>query len=281
MGQTTLQQLRTMEDSLVVLADSFYNPNILPDERPFTNERFIKHLIRALKVADSYNYPFDSLATRINILSSPDNTFRMFNWSVSSEEMNMRYYCAIQLKDEQLKLYGLVDISGDIAKTSEDTVLSNGKWYGALYYKIIPHDVDGKTYYTLIGKNSAGVLTNRKVLDPMYFADNGPVFGAPIFNIRSQARPTERINRYVIEYKKQSQASMNWDPELNVICFDRLVSETNDPARKYTYVPSGQYDGFRWIDGYWTLIQDLIPVDVLGDGKAPVPQPNGGRIQQK
>ena len=107
--------------------------------------------------------------------------------------------------------------------------------------------------------------------------ENGPVFGAQIFNIRSQNNPDQRVQRFILEYKKQVQASLNWEEENKVIYFDRLESETNDPGRKYTYVPSGQYDGFRWVDGYWNFIQDLIPVDALKDGAAPVPQPYKGR----
>jgi hypothetical protein len=60
---------------------------------------------------------------------------------------------------------------------------------------------------------------------------------------------------------------------MQLVYFDRLASDVNDPNRKYTYVPSGQYDGFKWEGDQWQFKQDLIPVQDLGDGKAPDGQP--------
>jgi hypothetical protein len=70
---------------------------------------------------------------------------------------------------------------------------------------------------------------------------------------------------------------MNWDAELNAIFFDKLVSQVNDPNRKYTFVPTGQYDGFRWGNDQWNYVEDLIPVDPLKDGQAPSPNPVKGK----
>jgi hypothetical protein len=70
---------------------------------------------------------------------------------------------------------------------------------------------------------------------------------------------------------------MNWDAELGAVYFDKLASESNDPNRKYTFVPTGEYDGFKWNDGHWDYVQNLIPLDVLKDGDAPAPQPYKGR----
>jgi hypothetical protein len=266
------KQLKAVEDSLVVMTDSVYHA-FLPDDRAIYNEKFVKQLVRVLKTPNSFDYGFDSLAQRINIIYPQDRSFRIFNWSVSTNDVTQRYYGAIQLPGEQLKLYGLVDCSSDLGRLAEDSVLKNGKWYGALYYKIIENKVEGESVYTLLGKNATSAISNKKVMDPLTITPTGPVFGASIFNVRSQSRPNDRINRFVIEYKKQVQASLNWDNEMRAIFFDKLVSDVNDPNRKYTYVPSGQYDGFRWVDGYWNYIQDLIPIDVLKDGDAPTPVP--------
>lgn len=77
----------------------------------------------------------------------------------------------------------------------------------------------------------------------------------------------------MLEYKKEVAASMNWSNELNAIVFDKLVSQMNDPNRKYTFVPSGQYDGFRWDKGQWNYVQDLIPAQTFKDGELPSPKP--------
>jgi hypothetical protein len=266
------RQLKQMEDSLVTIADSMYN-SYLPDERPDFCIKFVKHLVRALKVPNSYDYPFNALKKKINIIAPDDNAFRIFNWQVIPEVSQVRYYGAIQAASESLKLYPLVDYTTELGKSAEDSVLTNSKWFGALYYRILTNDVDGHKVYTLFGLNSSSPVSNRKVMDPLSFTEHGAVFGAPIFNVSSQAIPNQRINRFIIEYKKQVQASLNWDDELKMVYFDKLVSQANDPNRKYTYVPSGQYDGFRWAGGTWNYVQDLIPVQNFKDGEAPDPKP--------
>lgn len=270
-AQDGFQQIKTIEDSLLITADSMYN-GFMPEVRSIYNEKFIKQLVRVLKNPNSFNYPFDSLGTKINIIYPEDKSFRIFNWTVPAD-VTTRYYGAIQMPGEQLKLYPLIDCSTELGKLSEDTVLTEGRWYGALIYRIMKNDLQDKSVYTLFGKNASSPISNKKLMDPMTLTDKGPVFGAPIFNVRSQARPNDRVNRFIIEYKKDVQASLNWDNELNIVFFDKLVSQVNDPNRKYTYVPSGAYDGFRWIDGYWNYLQDIIPVEALKDGQAPTPIP--------
>lgn len=270
--QDNSRQMQASEDTLVGLADSMYNA-FIPDDRALYTEKFVKTLVSTLKNPNSFDYKFDKLKEKINILYPEDKSFRMFNWMVVTSEVDTRYYGALQMNSEKLKLYPLIDYSSKLGRGAEDSILTDGKWMGAMYYRIMKQEVEGQEVYTLFGKNSANVISDKKILEPMTITPKGLVFGAPIFNVRSETNPNERIKRFIIEYKKGVQASMNWDNELQAIFFDKLVSEQNDPNRKYTYVPSGQYDGFRWINDSWNYTKDLIPIDVLEDGKAPVPSP--------
>lgn len=265
-GSPTIAQL---EDSLVTSADSMYSA-FLPDTRIKYSERFARQLVQALKIPDSWNYKFEKLNTKINILYPEDQAFRMFNWEIAPTEETRRYYGAIQLPSTTLKLYGLVDYSQQLGKAEEDTVLSGGKWYGALYYRIHTETVEGQPIYVLFGRNAGGRNSTKKLLEPLHFEAAGPVFGAPVFNIRSQARPAERVNRFIVEFKKDVQAGMNWDPAQRIIYFDHLVSQVNDPARKYTYVPSGQIDGFRFNGNSFDFVQDIVRIVPRKDGEAPI-----------
>lgn len=264
--------IQQIEDSLIVTADSMYVAT-MPEERLAQSEQFARQLVRALKMPQSWSYPFEKLGQKINILYPDDKAFRIFNWAIAPNENIRRYYGAIQLPGDQLKLYGLVDYSNELGKGAADSVLAGGKWMGGLYYRIIAKEVDGRTLYTLFGHNMASLVSTRKFLDVLEITATGPVFGAPIFGVRSENFPARKVNRFVLEYKKDVQASMNWDAEMNAIFFDRLASQVNDPNRKYTYIPSGQYDGFRWGGKEWLFVQDLIPVLQLKDGEAPVGQP--------
>jgi hypothetical protein len=226
-------------------------------------------LIRALKMPSSYNYPFNKLKDRVNLIYADDKSFRMFNWVIAApNENNRRYYGAVQLPGEKLKLYGLVDYSDKMNASPEDSVLTEGKWFGALYYRIMTNEVDGQPVYTLFGVNESNPISKRKILDAMVMTERGPKFGAPIFGLTSK-KTNQPINRFVLEYKKNVQVSLNWDDDRKAIYYDRLASEQNDPNRKYTFVPSGQYDGFRWQGEKWVHQKDLIPVQELKDGQAP------------
>jgi hypothetical protein len=263
-----IEKLKIMEDSLVVTADSMFQA-FIPDVRVGYSERFVRQLVRALKIPGSAFYRFDSLGKLISIIYADDNAFRMFNWEITPNNITKRYYGAIQMPSEQLKLYGLLDYSEQLGNGAEDSVLTGGKWFGALYYRIMSVDVQGQKVYTLFGYNGSAQLTSRKVLDALTFTDRGVRFGAPIFGVASRNFPKQRVARFILEYKKGVQASMNWDSTHNVIIFDKLVSLTNDPGRKYTYAPSGGYDGFRWQNGNWAYLQDLIPVQVMREGEEP------------
>lgn len=271
-AQEGFEKMQQIEDSMLLTADSMYH-TFIPDERGVYVERFVKQLVEALKQPNSWAYEFPKLKEVINITYPDDKAFRIFNWGIAPTEVTRRYYGAIQMPDEELKLYPLFDYSSKLDKCIEDTVLTKGKWFGGIIYRIIPHDVDGEMVYTLFTMNASSPISTKKTLDPMIITEDGVVFGAPIFKYNSPCNPEKRINRFLIEYKKDVQASMNWDADFNAIFFDRLVSQVNDPNRKYTYVPSGQYDGFRWKGDSWTFVENLIPIDIREDGEAPVPNP--------
>lgn len=269
-----LRELKALEADLIRATDSMYSAPI-PDMRADYCAQFVKLLVRTLKIPNSYEYPFDSLATKINIIYPDDKSFRIFNWNIAPTNITRRYYGAIQVPGEQLKLYPLVDYTYELGKGAADSVLTDGKWLGCLYYNIITHEVNGQKIYTLFGLNASNSVSNRKVLDPMVISPAGPVFGAPIFSVPRDVNPNGRINRFILEYKKDAQAAMNFDKDMDAIYFDRLISEVNDPNRKYTYVPSGQYDGLRWQNERWVFVPDIISIEIRKDGDVPNIQPAG------
>lgn len=271
-AQGETNRISSMEDSLLVTADSMYHA-FIPDFRIEYTERFVKQLVQTLKQPGSWNYDFPKLKEVINIMYPEDKSFRIFNWVIAPTEVTRRYYGAIQLPSESLKLFPLIDYSSEIKNCAEDTVLTKGKWYGGLIYRIIPQKADGETIYTLFSLNASSPISNKKILDPMILTDTGVIFGAEIFEHQSSCNSVKPVNRFILEYKKEVQVSMNWDNEFNAIYFDRLVSQVNDPNRKYTYVPSGQYDGFKWKGDKWSFVRNLIPIDIREDGQAPVPNP--------
>ena len=263
-----MEKLHIMEDSMMVTIDSMYEA-YLPDTHIGYSERFIRQLIKTLKIPNSYLYPFDKIKEKINVIYADDNAFRIFNWSIDKSEIFKRYYGAVQLPEEKLKLYGLTDYTDQLGKGAEDSVLTHGKWMGALYYRIMSAEVEGQKIYTLFGFTESSPVSNKKILDPLIVTDSTITFGAPIFGVGSKNFPKQRINRFILEYKKGMQVGMNWDNEKKMIVFDDLVSQVNDPNRKYTYVPSGQYNGFQWGNEMWNYLMNIMPITELQDGQAP------------
>lgn len=263
-----MEKFHIMEDSMLITVDSMAEA-FLPDTHIMYSERMVRQLVRTLKLNGSYYYPFTKLKDKINIIYSDDDAFRIFNWSINTSEVTHRYYGAIQMNQPTLKLYGLSDLSEEIVKGGQDSILTGGRWFGALYFKILGHEVQGRKYYTLFGFSEEGIVSNKKLLDVLSFTDHGIEFGAPIFGLASSDIQNKPINRFILEYKKGVHVSMNWDAEKQLIVFDDLASEVNDPNRKYTFVPTGQYNCFRWQGDNWTFIPNFMPVQILDDGQAP------------
>lgn len=278
-AQKPFAELKQVEDSMLFTADSMYHA-FIPDDRAGYTERFIKQLVEALKYDNSWSYEFPKLKELINIIYPEDRSFRIFNWAIAPTEHTRRYYGAVQLPGEELKLFPLIDYTSKIKDCLEDTVLTDGKWLGGLIYRVMPREVDGETVYTVFSLNASSPISNKKMLDPMIVTEDGVTFGAPIFEYNSPCHPEKLINRFVIEYKKEVQASMNWEEEFSAIYFDKLVSQVNDPNRKYTYVPSGSYDGFKWKGDKWSYIQNLIPIEIREDGEAPAPKPQSKKEKE-
>ena len=65
---------------------------------------------------------------------------------------------------------------------------------------------------------------------------------------------------------------MNYDREMDMIVYDHLISEDNTPDKKYTLVPDGDYEGFKWVNGKWQHVDKVFDFK-LKDGQAPVPEP--------
>lgn len=268
-----MRMLKAQEDSLKyfshkMIFDSFASTRFHYDSV------FIKSLVRALKTPYSFEYPFDSILT-VSRLYAPDSSFRIFTWQLQRDESYYRQEGAIQMKtkDGSLKLFGLLDAS-DFTGDPTDSVRSNRNWIGAIYYNIIMKEYKGKKYYTLLGYDDNNLLTTRKWIEVLTFNSKGePVFGGDYFVYKDdELKPLQPVDRFLLEYKKDARARLNYDPDLKEIVFEHLISESNEPQKRYTLIPDGDYEGFKWENGKWVHIDKLFNQQ-LKDGQAPRPQP--------
>ncbi len=262
------EKLKLYEDSLHKLTDTILDGST-QYARQTSSYAFIKILVRALKMPDSFTYPFDSLK-RISILTPPDKSFRIFSWELLLDDNEgYRYFGAIQMNNKKLELIPLFDYSAHIINI-EDTITDNKKWFGVLYYNLVENKFFGKKYYTLFGWYGNNDSSTKKVIDVLTFKNNKPVFGAPVFDIKTKDK-SQTVDRFVIEYKKDASAHLNYDKDYKKIIYDHLVPENPGSEGVYrTYVPDGTYEGFKFRRGKWRYIENVFTSKNKG---VPFPKP--------
>ena len=245
-----IKQLQNYEDSLTSLGKKIINDDT-EMERINSNRAFIKTLVSALKIPNSFLYPFDSVKS-VSIINSPDNRFRIISWPIIYDDGSYRFYGTIQINTGgNLKMFPLNDYSPDL-KNPEDSITDNLKWFGAEYYRIIPV-YSPKLYYVLLGWKGNTVKSTKKVIEVLSFKDDKPVLGLPVFAGNGKTR-----KRVVFEYTRQVSMWLNYVPDQNLIVFDHLSPP--DPKLKNqhdTFGPDLSYDGYKLKDGKWVYVDNL------------------------
>lgn len=267
-----LPSLKIKEDSLATLCNQIVNGRDAAT-RFRTDSIFTRTLVRTLVTPYSFYYPLDSLQT-ISRLYAPDSSFRIITWQVIADEGIIRRHGAIQINtpDGHLKLLPLIDRS-NIIDHPTDTIAGNDYWIGNIYYRIIYKKVLAKKYYFLLGYDEHTVRSTKKWIDVLSFDAQGkPVFGAPVFSFAEDRPPHPMQTRFSIEFKKDTRARIQYDEEMDMIIYDHLISESNEPEKNYTLVPDGDYEGFKWKAGRWIHVTKVFN-QKLKDGEAPTPTP--------
>lgn len=267
LNSATKKQLVAVEDSLKNLSRTMVFSKSTA-ERFRADSSFIRTLMRALKLPYSFEYSFDSVS--VSNLMAPDSSFRIITWQLKKDEYTILQKGVIQknTNDGSLVRFPLFDNSMFTSKPA-DSIRSANNWIGAIYYKIIKKTHLGKNYYTLLGFDEYTVNTNRKWIEVLSFDTNGqPVFGGPLFSFEQDSIKKPAQVRYAIEYKKEAKAYMSFDLELDLLIVDHLISETDEPEKKFTYIPDGDYEGFKWKDGKWIHIDKVFDFQ-LKDGESP------------
>ncbi|MEO5685393.1 MAG: hypothetical protein ABIQ88_22290 [Chitinophagaceae bacterium] len=273
------------EDSLKVFADSMINAETA-GRRFFADSQFVKTFVRTLKITNSFSFPFDSLPT-VSKLYPKDSSFRIFTWQLKKDEYMYYQKGAIQMKtaDGALRLFPLFDASMFTGKP-QDSLRTRKNWIGAIYYRIVQKEFNGKKYYTLLGFDDYTVSSNRKWMEVMSFDEQTgePVFGGPVISFKDDtAKVKPVLNRFSIEYKKEARTLFNYNPEMDMIIYDHLISESEEPARKETYIPDGDFEGFRWENGQWVHVDKVFNFK-LKEGEVPQEatiKDDGGNINEK
>ncbi|MCB9301588.1 MAG: hypothetical protein H6566_13145 [Lewinellaceae bacterium] len=263
-AEADLAFLQEMEDTLSLLAYAVVNDS-LAEHRFGTCREMIPRLVKALKVENSFQYPFESLKS-VSIQYPRDSSFRIFTWQLYVDENDYRYYGAIQMNTPELKLYPLIDRSFKV-EDPESAVLAPDNWYGAVYYNLLGFDTpDGAKAYLLFGFDGDSFFRKRKLIDVLRFGPDGPVFGAPVF----VQEGNQRKQRVVLEYSAEVSTRCNYDELLEMIVFDHLIEMDGPYGEGPTHYPDGSYEAYKLQGGLWVHIDKVF--DQVSD-EAPRPAP--------
>jgi hypothetical protein len=186
---------------------------------------------------------------------SPDEKLKIYNWNVPYEAGYHVYHCFLQHKTKDSLMTFELDDKSEKIESPEDSLLNKNNWYGALYYNIIPKKGRfGQTYYTLLGYDLNDYLTNKKVVDVLYFDKNKqPVFGANIF--KNQRNITKRL---IFEYAEFATMTLQYEEEKDMIVYDHLSpSKPKYEGQREFYGPDFSYDGLKFENGIWNTYFDL------------------------
>ena len=257
--EKAVKTLDVYRDSLNLITKNLYSSTTDSTKR-LHNKELIDLINRMLHMRGVFDYYFDSVKD-IGILTSSDKTFRIYTWNVPLEDGTHEYFGFIHAKQthvrkvglfkkiyiESYKIFPLIDISQKIAN-AENYIGDHKRWYGMLYYNIIPKKNNKKVYYTLLAWDGNDKFSQKKIIDVLTFDNKGnPVFGGSVFNT-----PKGTKKRIVLEYSATCTISLKYNKSKDSIVFDHLVpTEPQLEGQFQYYCTDFTYDGFGFKNGKW------------------------------
>lgn len=252
-AQQSNKKLDVFQDSLIRISTATIAAET-DIKKTASNSTFVKTLVEALKMPNSFSYPFDSLKN-VSVIKSPDKSFRILSWYVQQENGTYRYFGTIQMNtgNGPLKLYPLIDQTDNI--TDANAVINNQKWFGARYYEMVAvTSGNRKPYYVLLGWKGNTPSTTKKVIEILSFDQEQVIFGAPVF----EGKELKEKNRVIFEYTKSNAMTLKVDQKAGMIVFDHLAPFNSEMIGKYEFYGSdGTFDGFKIISGKLKLQEGL------------------------
>ncbi len=217
----------------------------------------------------SFSHAFDLLRhTTVAIASHPNSNVRIFSFNVIQKSGVFVHYGIIQRKGKrENKIWALKDTTSALPKNFQEQTIENPQWVGALYYQLIPISKPYKDHYIVIGFDGNNKNSNRSYLDVLWFEEEEPRWGKPLF--RESIEDPSPENRWIWEYHKSVKMLLRFEPEKNMIVMDEFgPSYPQAKGNFFLYIPTGDYSAFIPNKaGYWVL----KPIDItdFGQGEAP------------
>lgn len=245
----SLAEIKQLSDSIVRgSSDSLKNS---------CNERLLVLLDSLLYNKETFTTNFDS-AKSISVITSPDKTFRFYQWVMPVYETNSyKYFGFLQTfnsKKKTVNHFKLTDNTIEKESVISQSLNANN-WYGAIYYTIVPTKVGKKKIYTLLGWRGNNLKTTIKVIDVLSFENDVPKFGMKIFSAEGKMLPMgspAKSFRILFEYNATASMSLKYYKRKKQIVFDHIVpAKSSQKGMEEFYGPDFTLDAFVWKKGKW------------------------------
>jgi hypothetical protein len=256
----TAPDLKEIETQINMLANQMHSDTSLANRQSYADE--IKKLMQDnLTQKGSYTYPFTDIKG-VSMLQPADKKFRIFTWEMFVDKNTYKQFGIIQTSDE--KIYTLEDKSEEMVKQAEFLRLKPENWYGALYYHIQPYTTaNNETHYLLLGRDSYSFYERRKVVEILYFDFmSRPRFGNSVIQVKDGQGRMRMVNRYFLQYTTIAAVTLRYDPQLNLVVFDHLVTGAPlEPGAPISYMPDGSFNGLKLVKGKWDFVDMVFKYD--------------------
>ncbi|MBL0126715.1 MAG: hypothetical protein IPP83_04490 [Flavobacteriales bacterium] len=230
-------------------------------QRDSVNELLKATLRVVLDAPDGMTVNLDDLP--LSRVDAPDGRFRLITWNIPRENGTYRYEgFVLGQAGRKSSLFELRDMTSGIP-SPELAELGPDRWFGALYYQVIPAKKGGRTYYTLLGWKGQSNSETQKVIEVLSFRGDKPRFGAPVFG-------GGKLKQYrrTFAFAYQSTMMLHYEAEQQRIVLDHLAAARADMEGKPAFMgPDMSFDAFVWNKGEWTYQRDIDLRDPKRDGR--------------
>ena len=240
-------------------------------------------------LAELAEWPADgSTADFMATVQSADGRLRVMTWNWPHEDRTSSYGGLVafrQAPGAPAEFTTLRDRSS-ADRPDVNRSLKAEEWNGALYFGMVPDEVDDNVWL-LLGWDDADAQVTRKVIEPIHIRPKGPRFGAGVLQT-----PMGLQRRYVLEYADAVQASLRFQPAVRGkdghpprVLFDHLAPrEPHLTGITAYYGPDMTFDAF--VPGKkgtpWLLQENAEAIQPLQEDRPfNDPRPRNGRRNRR
>ncbi len=219
------------------------------------NERIKEEFKAVLFNKNAHRYAFENLK-HVSVLSPEDESFKLITWHLERGNQTYIYSGYLTFFSKEIRsqvVIPLLDFSFKMFNETKQTHTPEF-WFGMLYYDIITVKKEGRKYYTLLGWDGNDEVTDKKIIDVLWFDNSGnPRFGAPLFVSENGIQ-----NKFIVEYHQLAAVSMNYDTKGKRIIYDDVQPlDGSSFDLKGTYIPTLNFNALKFNGKMWQKIEQV------------------------